>query len=90
MSEGLPKICRVVPRAKGRDCAGWYAVNDVDVNNVNPEFRLPGGGVTSNCLTNSLSDCLKKCIGYAEQRKERAEKRIAELKQALAEVEGEG
>jgi len=90
MSEGLPKICRVVPTAKGRDDSGWYAVNHVDVNYVRPEFRRPGGGVTSDCLTSSLSDCIKRCIEYAENRIASAERVKEELISALAEVEGEG
>ena len=47
--------------------AGWYVPNSVNVRDIVPEWRISGGGVETNDMTDSLSAAFKQAIAYTEQ-----------------------
>ena len=58
--------------------AGWHAVNSVAPRDCLPSFRLAGGGVLRNELTD-LGPCIDQCIENLTRRKLEAERLIERL-----------
>ena len=65
-----------------REDAGWYVPNSVYVRDIRPEWRLSGGGVLKENLTQSLHEAYDKSIELAKQRIHDAEHHIKLLENA--------
>ena len=64
-----------------RSDAGWYAVNSVNPRDCTPSYRLAGGGVSQNSLTD-LPEAIDQSIGNVRARKAECDKMIAKLERA--------
>lgn len=64
-----------------RGDAGWYAVNSVNPGDCVPSYRLPGGGVLSEYLTD-LPEAIDQSISNIQLRKAECDRRIEKLKKA--------
>ncbi len=82
----IPSMCKKAASFDSID-AGWYARNSVHVQDIVPEWILPGGGVCRGDLSDDVAECLRKSISYSKQRISEAEAHIRKLKKALDEVE---
>lgn len=80
----LPKVC-TKSVSFDRDDAGWYVPNSVSVRDIKPNWRLSGGGVTKEELTD-LPCALDKAIYYTRQRIAEAEAHLLKLESAKKEL----
>lgn len=80
----IPEICRVQTFFDHKN-AGWYAEDSVYVKDCVPHFRLPGGGVQSEYLTD-LESAIEQSIHHTNDRISDAERHLEILKKALEEV----
>ncbi len=78
----IPSFCKKsVP--EDSEGAGWYVHNSVRLIDIVPDFRLPGGGVTKEELTD-LPTAIDKAISLTKQRINGAENHLRKLAQAKA------
>ena len=81
----IPDIC-MKSASFDREDAGWYVPNSVSVRDIVPEWRLPGGGVVAEYLTN-LSTAFDNAITYTKQRIADAEQHLKLLEKAKKELD---
>ncbi len=74
----IPKICRK-SASFDREDAGWHVPNSIIVRDCVPDFRLPGGGVRDEDLTD-LSTAFDRAISYTKIRINEAERHLRRLK----------
>lgn len=80
----IPKIC-TKSESFDRAGAGWYSPNSVNVNDIRPDWRLPGGGVSRHELSD-LPTALDKAIAYTKLRIMDAEAHLKKLERAKLEL----
>ena len=68
-----------------RDGAGWYTPNSVNVSDIRPDQRMPGGGVVSDYLTD-LPTAIDRAIDYTKQRISEAEAHLRKLEKAKTDI----
>jgi len=64
--------------------AGWYTPNSIVLDDIVPEWRLPGGGVSKDQLT-SYGLALDQAIAYTENHIDKAMRHLKKLKKAKEE-----
>lgn len=81
----IPDICKKTT-SFDRVNAGWYVRNSVRVQDIVPEWTLPGGGICRDYLKDDIVECLNMAISYSKQRISEAEAHIKELQKAIDEA----
>jgi hypothetical protein len=80
----VPDICRKSISFDRTD-AGWYTPNSCSISDIRPEWRIPGGGVGRDDLTD-LSTAIDNAIAYSRHRIAEAERHIKLLEKAKSEL----
>jgi hypothetical protein len=83
----IPSICKKTTSLDNTS-AGWHVRNSVRVQDIVPEWTLPGGGICRDDLKYNVSECLKEAINYSKHRILDAEAHIRKLERAINEVNG--
>jgi hypothetical protein len=81
----IPSICKKTTSFDRAD-AGWYVRNSVRVQDIVPEWTLPGGGICQNYLKYDIVECLNVAINYSQNRILEAEAHIKKLQRAIDEA----
>lgn len=61
----------------------WYAVDSVVPEDIRPDFRRPGGGVTAEYMVRTEAEALAQCIGHLERRKSECDRMISQYQARL-------
>ena len=83
----IPSMCKKTTSFDNAG-AGWYVRNSVRVQDIIPEWTLPGGGICREYLKDDVAECLMVAINYSKHRILEAEEHIRKLEKAINEVNG--
>jgi len=81
----VPSMCRKSTSFDRTD-AGWYVHDSVYYRDIVPDWRLAGGGVTKDSLSQDLVSSFDKAILYSKQSIAEIESHIKKLERAKAEI----